>query len=343
MRQSVVSYAYLILLTLDFSYSFWRWILNRRNLLRSFRNGKDIGSYSTVHFEIEGHTELGKESILFDTDIHYLELGEGEPVLLVHGIGQSLFTWRNNVDALVKKGFRVIAIDLAGFGFSGHPNIYYTAEEYALIIEAFLDSLNIRRTHIIAFSTGCASVLCFAAANPKRVGKLVLISPGAPNERYPFLLKSLSTWLGSNLINVYMTEASVKKVLHDMYFDVTVITNDVIEGYYAPYRNKSVRETLSMCMTHLDDAYARSLLKEVKNETLVFYGTDDKLHEEKAVTSYASVIPDARIIKIRNCGHLLHEEKSAKFNEEASAFLSKAEAASENILRRSYRRQQVEY
>jgi pimeloyl-ACP methyl ester carboxylesterase len=315
--------------------------LNRRNLLKSFRNGKDVGSFSRINFEIVGHTELGKESILFDTDIHYLDLGEGEPVLLVHGIGQSLFTWRNNFDFLVKNGYRAIAVDLAGFGYSSHPNIYYTSEEYALIIEAFLDSLNIKRAHIAAFSTGCASSLCFAAANPKRAGKLILVSPGAPNSRYPFLMKALSTGLGSSVVKLHMTEASVRKVLHDMYFDTTNITNEVVEGYFAPYRNKTVRETLSMCMIHLDDAYARSLLKEIKSETLVFYGTDDKLHDEKTVSSYASVIPKAKLIKIRNSGHLLHEEKSSKFNSEILSFLSESKEASENVTRRSYR-QQVE-
>jgi pimeloyl-ACP methyl ester carboxylesterase len=242
--------------------------MNRRNVLRRFKNGRDIGAYTGLSFEITGHTELGKEKILFETDIHYIDIGEGEPVLLVHGIGQSLYTWRRNVDYLVSEGYRVIAPDLAGFGYSGHPNIYYTAEEYAVIIKAFLDSLNIKKANIVACSTGCASAVCFAAANPKRTGSLVLVSPGTPNPKYPLSLRLLATWLGSTVFKLYFNEASMRSVLQNMYFDATLLKKDVLEGYYAPYRSKEVRETLISCMKHFDDEYALSLLKSVKSKTL---------------------------------------------------------------------------
>jgi len=315
--------------------------LNRRYLLKSFRNGKDVGSYATVRFEIVGETELGKEKIKFETDMHYLDIGEGEPVLFIHGIGQSLYTWRKNVDFFVRNGFRAIAVDLPGFGYSGHPNIYYTAEEYALIIESFLDSVNLKRAHIAACSGGGVIALCFAAANPKRADKLVLVSPGGPNANYPFSMKITSTWLGGAVSKLYIGESAVRNTLQKMFFDVTLVDGEVTEGYYAPFRNKGVRETLSMCMTHFDDTYTRSLLKEIKSATLIFYGTDDKIHNEKTVCSYASVIPDAKIIRIRNCGHLLHEEKPLKFNEESIKFLRASQSAV-NIIG-SYRRSQVEY
>jgi pimeloyl-ACP methyl ester carboxylesterase len=317
--------------------------MNRRSMLRRFRNGGDIGSYTGVSFEITGHTELGREKIFFETDIHYIDLGDGEPVLLVHGIGQSLYTWRRNLDAFVSEGYRVIALDLAGFGYSGHPNIYYTAEEYAIILKAFMDSLNLKKANIVAFSTGCASAVCFAAAYPKRVDKLVLISPGAPNPNYPFSMKLLSTWLGAAFFKLYFSESSLRNALQNAYFDTTMMTKDVVEGYYAPYRSRDVRETLISCMKHFDDEYALSLLKSIKSETLVFSGTEDRLHDLQEVRAYAAGIPDSKHIRIRNCGHLLHEEKYAKFNAEALKFLkTEAEAEAETVSRR-YQRELVDY
>ena len=317
--------------------------MNRRNLLRGFRNGKDVGSYVDIRFEIVGYTDLGKESIVFDTDIHYIDIGEGDPVLLIHGIGQSLYTWHNNIEALVKGGFRVIAVDLSGFGYSGHPNIYYTAEEYSMILDAFLNSLNLKRVHIAAFSTGCLSAACFAADHPKRVGKLVFVSPGCPNANYPFAMKFLATRLGNAISKLYFSEKSVRRALHDMFFDATHITKDVVEGYYAPYRNKSVRETLSMCMKHFDDEHTRSLLKDIKSETIIFCGTDDKLLDKNMVEYYANTVPGSRIIRIRNCSHLLHEEKPVKFNDEMIRFLKKnTEEQQQESLSRSYRRAQVD-
>ncbi len=297
--------------------------MNRRGLLRRFRNGKDIGSYAGISFEIIGETEFGNEKIFFETDIHYVDIGDGEPVLLVHGIGQSLYTWRQNVDALIRNGYRVIALDLAGFGYSGHPNIYYTAEEYAVVIRAFMDAVNLKWAHIAAVSSGCMPAIIFAASNPKRAGKLILVSPGAPNENYPFGLKLLSTGAGGAMMKVAFRESTLKSILREMYFDATIITPEVMENYYAPYRNKAVRETISQCMKHFNDEHARAVLKDVKSETLIFSGTEDKMHDERMVRIYAGSVANSRHIRIRNCGQLVNEEKYNKFNDEFVKFLQR--------------------
>jgi pimeloyl-ACP methyl ester carboxylesterase len=153
-----------------------------------FENNEYIGAYANISFDIATETEMGPETLRFETKIHYYEKGEGEPLLLVHGMGQSLYTWRENIDFFAENGFRVIAPDMVGFGYSGHLNIYYTIEENALVIGAFLDVLGIKKTHIAGFSTGALSALQFAATNPKKVDRLVLVSPGGPNEHYPFIL-----------------------------------------------------------------------------------------------------------------------------------------------------------
>lgn len=314
--------------------------MNRRSLLRRFRNGRDVGSYTSVSFEIIGSTDLGTESIFFETQIHYIDIGDGEPVLLLHGIGQSLYTWRNNVDALVKSGYRVIAPDLPGFGYSGHPNIYYTAEEYAIILKAFLEAIKVKKAHIAAFGVGCLSAVCFAAAHPKRAGKLVLLSPGAPNPNYPFGMKLVSTRAGAAAFKLLFGEASLKSWLQCMYFDATKITAEVLENYYAPYRSKEVRETLCLCMNHVVDTHARSVLKSVRSEALVLWGIDDKLHDEATVRAYAAGIPRSKHIIIRNCAHLLHEEKHIRVNDEMLRFLARGEQTEEH--HREYQRESVD-
>ncbi|MDD5016622.1 MAG: alpha/beta hydrolase [Eubacteriales bacterium] len=299
--------------------------MNRRRVRKCFKNNKNMGSYADICFEIIGDTDLGKESIRFDTKIHYLEKGKGEPLLLVHGIGQSLFTWRNNIDFFAGNGYRVLAIDLAGCGYSGCPNIYFTVEEYALIIKAFLDTMGIKKAHIAAFSTGCLSAICFAASHPGRAGKLILVSPGGPNENYPFQLKFLSTWLGHKLFMLYFKDTGMHNILCKLYFDATLVTDNVVEGYYRPYENKDVRDSLAICITHFDDTYARSLLKSITQDTFVFSGSEDKIHPEDMIRSYTVTIPKARHHRLRNCAHFVHEEKPSKFNSESLAFLKKSD------------------
>jgi pimeloyl-ACP methyl ester carboxylesterase len=295
----------------------------KRRPRKVFHYDEYAGSSVDICFDIVNETEMGPEILRFDTTIRYFDMGEGEPLLLVHGIGQSLFTWRKNIDFFVDNGYRVVAMDLAGCGYSGHPNIYFTVEENALVIGAFLDALDIKKAHIVAFSTGGLSVLCYAHNNPQRVGRLVLVSPGGPNENYPFAVRMLTTWLGRTIFMAYLSEASVRNMLSGLYFDATQLRPEVVEGYYLPLRHRDVRETLVMMMMQFDDTYVKSILKGIRHRTLVFSGTEDKLHHEDMIRDYALVIPEAEHIRLRNCGHLLHEEKAERFNEATLAFLNK--------------------
>ena len=72
--------------------------------------------------------------------IHYMEAGMGEPLLLIHTVGQSLYTWRG-VFNLLSARYRVIAIDLPGFGYSDRPeNFSFSVEDYAEVIARFMDA-----------------------------------------------------------------------------------------------------------------------------------------------------------------------------------------------------------
>jgi len=297
--------------------------LRRQN--QRFENNKEVGAFADVAFEIGGETRSGSEKIRFDTRIHYMEKGEGEPLLLLHGIGQSLYTWRGSIDFFAKNGYRVIAPDMPGFGYSDCPNIYYTVEEYALIAAAFLDAMHVDKAHIAGFSTGALSALVFAHEHPRRTGKLVLVSPGGPNEDYPFLMKYLTTWLGHRLARFILSESMVRRMLHEQFFDTPLVTADVADEYFAPFKRRDVRETLPISMSHFEDQYARSLLKGTKQNVLVFSGRDDKMHGEKVIKAYAQNIPGAHHLQFRNCGHYVHEEKPGRFNDETLKFLQREE------------------
>jgi pimeloyl-ACP methyl ester carboxylesterase len=299
--------------------------MNKRRRNPQFKNSPDMGSYVRIVFKIHGKTDMGEEAIKFETKVHYVERGEGPVLLLIHGIGQSLYTWHNNIDYFANNGFRVIAVDLPGFGYSGHPAIYYTVEEYALIIAAFLDALKIKSVHMAAVSSGCPVAVYFAGRHPQRVQRMILISPGGPNENYPFSMRMMTTWLGHTIARMLMNENSVYNVLRELYFDTTMITNAKVDGYFAPYRDKEVRDTLAIALMHYDDTHAREMLKGLNQRVLVFSGADDKIHSEDMVRPYAVMPPGAKHIRLRNCGHFVHEEKTNRFNSEATAFLKAPE------------------
>lgn len=293
----------------------------RRKKSASFENNPYIGAYADFSFDIISETQLGEERITFETRLHYYEQGSGEPLLLLHGIGQSLFTWRRNIDFFASRGFRVIAPDLIGFGYSGHADIYNTIEENAIIIGAFLDALKIKCVHIAGVSTGALSAACFAAAYPKRVKKIVLISPGGPNENYPFLLRFLTTRLGALCFRTMLSETTFRKVLSDFYFNATLLTDKAISQYYEPFTTKDVRETLIRTMVHFDDTTANLAAKSIMSTVLVFSGADDHHHTEADILAFSRKLRYFKHIRLRNCGQNVHEEKPSKFNEQVLLFL----------------------
>jgi 3-oxoadipate enol-lactonase len=107
--------------------------------------------------------------------IHYLIRGQGEPLLLIHGLGGSGADWVFQVAALEKR-FQVIVPDLPGSGRSAPPRDEYTIEGFATSLWSLLDHLGISRTNIIGFSMGGAVALEMAARRPSHVPRLGLIN-----------------------------------------------------------------------------------------------------------------------------------------------------------------------
>jgi pimeloyl-ACP methyl ester carboxylesterase len=112
-----------------------------------------------------------------------LDVGEGMPVVLLHGFPDSSHLWRRQLSALVDAELRVIAPDLRGFGESERPE---RVEDYALSrsvadVLAVLDSLEVERAHVVGHDFGAVVAWLFAAFAPERVERLVAMSVGHPN------------------------------------------------------------------------------------------------------------------------------------------------------------------
>ncbi|WP_055589129.1 alpha/beta fold hydrolase [Streptacidiphilus griseoplanus] len=106
----------------------------------------------------------------------------GPAVLLLHGFPDSAELWRGQVPVLVDAGYRVITVDLRGFGASDKP---VAVEEYAPArvlgdVEAVLDGLGVDRAHVVGHDWGAVIAWVFASAKPDRVAGLVCLSTGHP-------------------------------------------------------------------------------------------------------------------------------------------------------------------
>ena len=140
---------------------------------------------------------------------------------------------------------------------------------------------------------------------------------------YPLELRLLTARAAQIMFRMRFSPRTLEKVLRSLYFDKTLVTESIVEQYYAPFANKRVRDTLIMSMLHFDEEiFTRPALRGIKKETLIFSGENDPINSEQTAKKFTA-ISGAEHIKIRNCGHFANEEKPQRFNSETLLFLDR--------------------
>lgn len=110
--------------------------------------------------------------------IHYVEAGEGRPILCIHGLGAQLHQFRSTLFPDLARDFRVIALDRPGSGYSTLPfSASGRVTEQAGIVAQFIDALQLERPLIVAHSLGGAVALALALDHPQKISGLALIAP----------------------------------------------------------------------------------------------------------------------------------------------------------------------
>ena len=284
-----------------------------------FINSEQVGDFIEVTLPATGEDEESEVA-----RIHYLEAGVGEPLLLIHSVGQSLYTWRN-VFAELSDNYRVIALDLPGHGYSSRPDSFtYTADDMAAVLNLFLDALNVKSAHMIGFSLGAMYMLRFLSLYPRRVANCVAISPGGITEQMPKLIQQLQTPLVATFARNLYTASNVRTLLKECVSDETLIDDHVVKQYYEPIADGLAREAIMYALRNFDmDAIAEGLMP-VEHEVLVLWGKNDRWHPPAGSVYFQSLLRTGRYYLVRNAGHLLQEEAPSKLLEIVYSYIPPA-------------------
>lgn len=275
-----------------------------------FINSEQVGSILSVTLPVY---ENGGEAE--ETTIHYLESGVGEPLLLLHSIGQSLYTWRN-VFSDLSENYRVLAIDLPGHGYSGRPDTFpYTMDATAELIAAFLDAKGIDSAHMVGFSMGAMYMLQFLALYPERVANCIAIAPGGITDEMPGLAHKLCKPLVSVFARNLYTAGDVKKLLCECVSDPALIDERTVKQYYEPVSDGLSREALMYALRNFDMERVAEGLIDVDHEVLVLWGREDAWHLPAGSVYFQGVLQNGRYYLVRGAGHLLQEEAPEKLLE----------------------------
>ena len=245
--------------------------------------------------------------------IHYMDEGDGEPLVLVHTIGQSIYTWRCLYHSLAQH-YRVIAVDMPGFGYSSRPDVYsYTIEEQSKALELFLDAIGIESAHFMGFSMGCAYVMDLCLRQPERAGRVILLAPGGLTPEMPTPVKLLDSGLLGGIASALFGIRTVENVLSDCFFDLTVgLNEEVVTEYYKTISDSVSRRALRLSIHNFEDEALVSQLRITEMPVLILLGSEDRWRTSAQTELYHAAIPGAGFAMVRNAGHLLHEEKPDK-------------------------------
>ena len=246
---------------------------------------------------------------------------DGPAIVLLHGLGSSLHTWDDWAREL--DGFRVVRLDLPGFGLTGpDPTGDYSDARSVQVLLALLDALEIPRASLLGHSMGGRIAWQFAAAHPERVQRLVLVSPdgfASPGFEYnrkpevPAIARLMTRVLPRFLLRLNLAPA---------FANPTLIGEGLLDRYYDLLRAPGVRQAIldRTAQTLLQDPLP--ILARIRAPTLLLWGAQDAMIPIANAADYVRALPNSRLVTLPGVGHLPQEEAARESLRPVREFLA---------------------
>jgi pimeloyl-ACP methyl ester carboxylesterase len=247
--------------------------------------------------------------------VHYQEAGQSDApaMILIHGFAASNLVWSKVLLEIAENGFRVIAPDLLGYGYSEKPRQFdYTILRQAEMVVNLMKRLGIERGIVVGSSYGGAIASTIALDHPELVEKLILIGAVTNNKPTRYLLMRLfgSPIIGDILSPLVVGSRSLLRLRMKRVYDRHSWELDErrVDARHLPLRTRGAHRAIIRTVRRWNAERISREAHLITQPTLVLWGDTDRevplgdgerLHEE---------IPNSRLIVFRACGHLPHEE-----------------------------------
>lgn len=272
---------------------------------------------------IDVNPEISKSILTDGFQTNYHDEGEGDAVFLIHGSGPGVTAWANwrLVIPELAKEFRVIAPDMAGFGFTERVACYeYNMDNWVSHAISLMDALGIEKTNLIGNSFGGALAIALTIAHPERVNKLLLMgSVGVHFEITP------------GLDAVWGYEPSFKKMRELL--DIFACNRDLVSDELAELRYQaSIRPGFQESFSSMFPAPRQrwvdnmmseeSAIRNIDNETMIIHGREDRVIPLSTSLRLFELIQNSQLHLFGKCGHWTQIEHTKRFNRLTRIFLS---------------------
>ena len=261
--------------------------------------------------------------------------GDGPPLVLIHGLSSYLSFWEYQIPYFASQGYRVIALDLPGYGQSGRPDAPCTPPWYAGLVSDFMDEVGVPRAVVMGHSMGGQISLTLALDHPEKVDALVLSAP-AGIERF--------SEGSARFLQDYWTESrALETTEEELRYTFTRVVFARVDDGVERLLEERVRLQRSPEFRGTSVAVSRSIrgmlrypvadrLGEIRVPTLVVYGTDDRMIPNPIVNGgrtstigrqAQAAIPGSELVMVPGAGHTVHHDDPDAFNTAAASFLDR--------------------
>ncbi len=256
--------------------------------------------------------------------LHHVSLGQGPPLVLLHGFVQSSWAWRLNLEALAEH-YTVHALCLPGFGWSDKPRTAgYRLATQAERVLWLCEELGVDRAHWVGNSLGGALALQIALLAPERCKKLVLVNPAGRDLGVFSVVLAMQHAVWEPLLHVPGVKFALGMGLRHVAYAELARDRAFVQQFLAPLDTPGARRAALVVAQH----YGRDLralecrLPEIGHPALVLWGEGDGIVPQRTAARTAALLPNARLEHFDCSAHCPMEEEPRRFNRELLAFLA---------------------
>lgn len=256
--------------------------------------------------------------------INYIERGHGPVIVLLHGGGTWSYTWRNQIEPLARAGYRVLAPDMPGHGYTRVVPPYrprFDLKETDRVIDEFLKATHTQRASLVGNSWGGGWALRYAQTHPDRVDKIVLIdAAGLPHKTLP-----IWEWMKVPVLGEIMVKlgrrSDVRQGLEEAVASPSFVTKQDVDEVQNALLQPGNSTAQVRFMRALDWSVTQADLPVTDLPALVIWGDKDRYIDVATGRKLAAALPNSRFVPMQNAGHVVHEERSKDVNQLIVGFL----------------------
>lgn len=248
----------------------------------------------------------------------YRDVGQGPPVLLLHGIGSGSASWQMQF-ATLSNSFRLIAWDKPGYGGSDAlPHDEATNADYAHAVADLLNGLQIQAAHVLGHSLGALIAAAFARLYPARILTLTLASPatGYGNDDEDTRAAKLRARL-QPLEQFSPEERAQRRAIELLTPNASSQAFEIVRSIMSQVPSDGFRQAAMMASR--SDIFADA--PHIGAPTFVMCGSMDRVISVNASRRVAAAIPRAIFVELPRVGHACYIEEPLRFNEALLGFL----------------------